>query len=173
MRGFELTADKRRFLWAGLAKRPYPARIVWGELDPALGLDQLDIARRVLGVDDAIRLPAKHFLQEDQAPAVAQAIADLAAPLLGSSLRAAARSGPAHPARGTGSRRGRSRAGAIASGHRLARLREHGADVVAARHVDDGQHLDLGLAGDDRGLARRRVPGFGGAPASSSAKLPS
>jgi pimeloyl-ACP methyl ester carboxylesterase len=81
MRGFELTADKRRFLWAGLAKRPYPARIVWGELDPALGLDQLDIARRVLGADDVIRLPAKHFLQEDQAPAVAQAIADLAAPL--------------------------------------------------------------------------------------------
>lgn len=81
MRGFELTADKRRFLWAGLAKRPYPARIVWGELDPALGLEQLAIAQRVLGVDDVIRLPAKHFLQEDQAPAVAQAIADLAAPL--------------------------------------------------------------------------------------------
>ncbi len=81
MRGFELTADKRRFLWAGLAKRPYPARLVWGELDPALGLDQLEIAQRVLATDDAIRLPAKHFLQEDQAPAVAQAIADLAAPL--------------------------------------------------------------------------------------------
>ena len=81
MRGFELTADKRRLLWAGLAGRPYPARIVWGELDPVLGLDQLEIAERVLGSDEAIRLPAKHFLQEDQAPAVAQAIADLAAPL--------------------------------------------------------------------------------------------
>jgi haloalkane dehalogenase len=81
MRGFELTADKRRLLWGGLAQRPYPARIVWGERDPALGLDQLEIARRVLGVEDPILLPAKHFLQEDHAEEVAEAIADLAAPL--------------------------------------------------------------------------------------------
>jgi pimeloyl-ACP methyl ester carboxylesterase len=81
MRGFELTADKRRLLWGGLAGRSYPARIVWGELDPALGLDQLEIARRVLGVDKPILLPAKHFLQEDHAAEVAEAIADLAAPL--------------------------------------------------------------------------------------------
>jgi haloalkane dehalogenase len=81
MRSFELTAEKRRQLWAGLAERPWPVRVVWGELDPALGLDQLEIACRVLGVDDPIRLPAKHFLQEDQAPALGQAIADLAAPL--------------------------------------------------------------------------------------------
>jgi haloalkane dehalogenase len=81
MRSFELTGEKRRKLWAGLAERPWPVRIVWGELDPALDLDQLAIACRVLRVDDPIRLPAKHFLQEDQAPAVAQAIADLAAPL--------------------------------------------------------------------------------------------
>ena len=81
MRSFELTGEKRRHLWAGLAERPWPVRVVWGELDPALGLDQLEIACRVLAVDDPIRLPAKHFLQEDHAPAVAQAIADLAAPL--------------------------------------------------------------------------------------------
>jgi haloalkane dehalogenase len=81
MRGFELTGEKRRQLWAGLGERPWPVRVVWGELDPALGIDQLEIACRVLAVDDPIRLPAKHFLQEDQAPAVAQAIADLAAPL--------------------------------------------------------------------------------------------
>ena len=81
MRSFELTEEKRRQLWSGLGERPWPVRIVWGELDPALGHDQLAIACRVLGVEDPIRLPAKHFLQEDQAPAVAQAIADLAAPL--------------------------------------------------------------------------------------------
>jgi pimeloyl-ACP methyl ester carboxylesterase len=81
MRGFELTDSKRQLLWSGLAERPYPARIVWGERDPALGLDQLEIAKRVLRSDDVILLPAKHFLQEDQAPALAQAIADLAAPL--------------------------------------------------------------------------------------------
>ena len=81
MRSFELTEEKRELLWGGLAERRYPARIVWGERDPALGLDQLEIAKRVLRVDDPILLPAKHFLQEDQAPALANAIADLAAPL--------------------------------------------------------------------------------------------
>jgi haloalkane dehalogenase len=81
MRGFELTEEKQRFLWEGLAERPYPARIVWGERDPALGLDQMRVVQRVLRVDDPILLPAKHFLQEDQPTAVAQSIADLAAPL--------------------------------------------------------------------------------------------
>jgi len=81
MRGFELTEEKQRFLWEGLAERPYPARIVWGEQDPALDLRLLEVAQQALGVDDPIRLPAKHFLQEDQAPAIANAIGDLAAPL--------------------------------------------------------------------------------------------
>jgi pimeloyl-ACP methyl ester carboxylesterase len=81
MRGFELTTAKQRFLWEGLAERHWPARIVWGERDPALGLDQLRAAQSALGIDDPVLLPAKHFLQEDQPTAVAQAIADLAAPL--------------------------------------------------------------------------------------------
>ena len=81
MRGFELTAEKSRFLAEGLAARPFPTRIVWGERDPALGPDQLEIAKRVLGVPDPVLLPAKHFLQEDQSAALAYAIADLVAPL--------------------------------------------------------------------------------------------
>ena len=81
MRGFELTEQKRRFLWEGLAERSYPARVVWGERDPALGLEQLRTVQRVLGVEDPVLLPAKHFLQEDQAQAIAYAIADLVAPL--------------------------------------------------------------------------------------------
>jgi haloalkane dehalogenase len=81
MRGFELTEEKQRFLWEGMAERPYPARIVWGERDPALGLDQMRVVQRVLKVDDPILLPAKHFIQEDQAPALGHSIADLAAPL--------------------------------------------------------------------------------------------
>src|SRR6266511_1781700 len=67
MRGFELTDEKQRFLWEGLAERPYPARIVWGEQDPALGLDQLRLVQEALEVTDPILLPAKHFLQEDHA----------------------------------------------------------------------------------------------------------
>jgi pimeloyl-ACP methyl ester carboxylesterase len=81
MRGFELTPEKQRFLWQGLADRGYPARVVWGERDPALGPSELETVKRVLGVEDPVLLPAKHFLAEDQAPAVAYAIADLVAPL--------------------------------------------------------------------------------------------
>jgi pimeloyl-ACP methyl ester carboxylesterase len=81
MRGFELGDDRQRSLWAGLAGRPYPARIVWGEHDPAIGADQMRAAEEALGVEDPILLDAKHFLQEDQPIAVAQAVADLAAPL--------------------------------------------------------------------------------------------
>jgi pimeloyl-ACP methyl ester carboxylesterase len=81
MRGFELTEAKDRMLADGLAGRTYPARIIWGKDDPALGLDHMERVRRVLGVDDPLLLPAKHFLQEDQADAIAYAIADHVAPL--------------------------------------------------------------------------------------------
>jgi haloalkane dehalogenase len=80
MRGFELTEAKQRMLWEGLApeNREFPAQVVWGVEDPALGEDRRLAVQRVLGVDDPILLPAKHFLQEDQAPALAGAIAALA-----------------------------------------------------------------------------------------------
>ena len=81
MRSFELTDEKQRFLWEGLADRSYPTRIVWGERDRAIGPDRLQVVKQVLGIDDPILLPAKHFLQEDQAPAIADVISDLAAPL--------------------------------------------------------------------------------------------
>jgi len=81
MRGFELTEEKRKLLWDGLAERSYPARIIWGELDPALGLDQLEIAKQVVGVSDPELLKAKHFLQEDKARELAYSIADQVAPL--------------------------------------------------------------------------------------------
>ena len=81
MRGFELTAEKERFFREGFADRGYPVRLVWGEQDPALGLDRMKACQEVFGLADAILLPAKHFLQEDHPAEVAQAIADLAAPL--------------------------------------------------------------------------------------------
>lgn len=81
MRGFELTAEKERFLREGLGERRYPTRIVWGEQDPALGLERMRAAQEILGVDEPLLLPAKHFLPEDQAAAIADAVADLVAPL--------------------------------------------------------------------------------------------
>ncbi|MET0127638.1 MAG: alpha/beta fold hydrolase [Solirubrobacterales bacterium] len=81
MRGFELTEAKDRLLATGLGRRSYPARVVWGEQDPALGLDHMARVQRVLDVDDPVLLPARHFLQEDQAGPLAYAIADQVAPL--------------------------------------------------------------------------------------------
>jgi hypothetical protein len=57
----------------------YPGQIVWGSKDPARKLAvEGKAARRAAGVDKIHTVPAKHFLQEDQAPAVAQLIARLA-----------------------------------------------------------------------------------------------
>ena len=81
MRGFELTEEKERFFREGLADREFSVRAVWGERDPALGMPRLEAAKRMLGLDEVILLPAKHFLQEDHFDEVGQAVADLAAPL--------------------------------------------------------------------------------------------
>lgn len=78
MRGFELTEEKQDLLWSGLAERPYPAAVVWGRDDPALGIDLCQIACDVLDVDEPTLVPAKHFLQEDQASAIADAVAAIA-----------------------------------------------------------------------------------------------
>jgi haloalkane dehalogenase len=78
MRGFELTEAKERFYFEGLADRPYPAQVVWGEKDKMVGKQHLHPLQRALGVERPTLLPAKHFLQEDQAPAIAEAVASLA-----------------------------------------------------------------------------------------------
>lgn len=79
MRGFERTLEKRRLYEGVLCDRPYPVQIVWGANDPALKLAvHGEIARRAAGLEEIHSLPAKHFLQEDQAPALAERIARLA-----------------------------------------------------------------------------------------------
>ena len=79
MRGFERTATKRALYVSALRDVPYPVQIVWGERDPALKLGvHGEQARRAAGLPTIHRLPGKHFLQEDQAPAVAEHIAALA-----------------------------------------------------------------------------------------------
>jgi haloalkane dehalogenase len=78
VRGFEPTSEKERLYTEGLADVDWPATILWGDRDPALGDAEREAVERALGMRATI-VPAKHFLQEDQAPAVADAIAGAAA----------------------------------------------------------------------------------------------
>lgn len=80
MRGFERTTAKRDLYASVLADKRYPVQVAWGENDPALKIDQEgEAARQAAGAEQIIRLPGKHFLQEDQASAVADLIANLVA----------------------------------------------------------------------------------------------
>lgn len=78
VRGFERTAAKERFYVEGLREAGWPAAILWGERDPALGPERRRAVEEALGIRARL-VSAKHFLQEDQAPAVADAIASIAA----------------------------------------------------------------------------------------------
>lgn len=79
MRGFERTPEKRDLYRSTVRDVPYPVQIVWGEQDPALKVGvQGEELRRAAGLESIHRLPGKHFLQEDQAPAIAGRVAALA-----------------------------------------------------------------------------------------------
>ena len=79
MRGFELTQEHEDFFRKGVAHRQWPTQVVWGERDQAIGAKSREFAMEILElVTPPILLPAKHFPQEDHAPAVAEAIAALA-----------------------------------------------------------------------------------------------
>ena len=79
MRGFERTEEKRRLYRSVLRSRAYPVQIVWGANDPGLTLSEHgELARRAAGLEQIHTVPAKHFLQEDQAPAIAEHISRFA-----------------------------------------------------------------------------------------------
>lgn len=79
MHSFERTAAKSaqyRDAIRSVAHR----QIIWGDRDPTLRYDRDGRAAvAIADLDDVIRLPAKHFLQEDQAPRIAALVADLVA----------------------------------------------------------------------------------------------
>lgn len=80
MRGFERTTAKRDRYRAAVGSEAYPVQVIWGAQDPALRIDRHgETVRRAAGLDAIIRVPAKHFLQEDQAPAIAEHVARFAA----------------------------------------------------------------------------------------------
>ena len=80
VRGFELTEEKERFYLEGLRDAHWPATILWADRDPALGEDRRRVFEDALGIQATV-ISAKHFLQEDQATAVAEAIAGVARPV--------------------------------------------------------------------------------------------
>ena len=78
MRSFEPTPEKESLYMTTLKALKVPIQIVWGESDPALTLRQYGLPlQQVLGLPKIHTLPSKHFLQEDQAPAIAQLLSEL------------------------------------------------------------------------------------------------
>jgi haloalkane dehalogenase len=79
MRGFERTRTKQELYERALRDVPYPVQVVWGAKDPTLRLSTHgESVRRTAGVEEVHALPAKHFLQEDQAPAIADRVMAIA-----------------------------------------------------------------------------------------------
>ena len=77
VRGFELTEEKERFYVEGLRQAGWPCAILWADRDPALGGDRRRVFEDVLGVRARV-VSARHFLQEDRAADVADAVAGVA-----------------------------------------------------------------------------------------------
>jgi haloalkane dehalogenase len=78
MRSFETTADMEARVVKTLRERRFPARVLWGARDPALGIRHYgELAREAVGVARVEPLPGKHFVQEDAPQQIADAVADL------------------------------------------------------------------------------------------------
>lgn len=80
MRGFERTREKRLRYVAAVTDGRYPVHALWGADDPALPVDPYgEIARDLTGAERLDTVAAKHFLQEDQATAIADRVARIVA----------------------------------------------------------------------------------------------
>jgi pimeloyl-ACP methyl ester carboxylesterase len=78
MRSFERTPAKRD-LYARALRGPYPVQIVWGDRDPFLRVGEHgEHARLAAGLPSIHTVPARHFVPEDQGPAVAAYVRDIA-----------------------------------------------------------------------------------------------
>jgi len=81
MRGFERTEQFERRILTALSERSFPAQVLWGEGDPALRIEPYgEHLREALAVDAVVRLPGKHFVQEDAPEAIAEHVAGLGGP---------------------------------------------------------------------------------------------
>jgi pimeloyl-ACP methyl ester carboxylesterase len=78
MKSFEPTPEKSLLYQRVASSNRYPQQVVWGEKDPALTYSFHGKIAERLSSTTAERLPAKHFLQEDQYDAIAEAIQRIA-----------------------------------------------------------------------------------------------
>jgi haloalkane dehalogenase len=80
MRSTERTPAKQALYRSTVRDVPYPVQVVWAAEDPALKLAVYgERARAAAGLEHIDTIPGKHFPQEDQAPAIAQRVAEIAA----------------------------------------------------------------------------------------------
>jgi haloalkane dehalogenase len=78
-RSAQTTAEKQQVYRAVVGSASYPVQIVWRAQDPAMPVGTYgEKARAAAGLPAIERIPGKHFPQEDQAPAIAAAIAAIA-----------------------------------------------------------------------------------------------
>ncbi|THH40490.1 alpha/beta fold hydrolase [Neolewinella litorea] len=76
MRSFDSSEAFRDRCYRAVHNASYPIQAVWGSGDPALTFDRYgQEIKRVAGLSTVHKLPGKHFLQEDQATALAAQIA--------------------------------------------------------------------------------------------------
>jgi pimeloyl-ACP methyl ester carboxylesterase len=77
MRGFERTAEKDALYRSVVGDHSRPRQVLWGALDPTLRLTSMGaIAADIAGVP-VQTVPGRHFLQEDNAAEIAEAVAAL------------------------------------------------------------------------------------------------
>ena len=64
------------FLVEGTRQLDFLRQLVWGENDPGLSRGEAEYISRALDIDRQHWLRARHFLQEDQAPALVGKLTD-------------------------------------------------------------------------------------------------
>lgn len=74
MRGFERTAQKERLYRSVVADPRRPVQVLWGSRDPALRLARQGLEAGAIAGVPVHTVEGRHFLQEDNAPEIADAI---------------------------------------------------------------------------------------------------
>lgn len=79
MRNFDHSPEFRDLCYKAVQNVDYPVQAIWGEKDPALTVETYgEEIKRVAGLKEIHRLPAKHFLQEEAWLSIADKIVEQA-----------------------------------------------------------------------------------------------